>query len=213
MQISTNNSVNFTSTPLHYVNLRKVTNGAEDGFVRAVFTKLNPKDLEGDCLAVDKIKDTWMGTSLRDNFAGAFKFFKAESNHYNAIELVGNNNLGDRIVGLAKSSVELGRMLKLSLLLIKPEMSRINYKRSINHIGELMLGEMFNKAKQLNVSKLELESAEDDFYIKVLEKAGIELTPEKYDSINHKFHIPVEDFDKYINWCQSEYKTNFSATI
>jgi len=167
------NSVNFTSTPIHYVNLKKVTNGVEDGFIKAVFTKLNPNDLEGDCLAIEKIKETWKENDMAEKFAGIFKFFKSDLNFYNALELVGNNNLDERIVSLVKSSIEGGRTLKLSILLSKPELSRENIQRPIKNVGELMLGEIFNKAKQLQVSRLEFESAEDAFYIHVLTRLGL----------------------------------------
>lgn len=214
MQVSNrNNSVNFTSTPIHYVNLKKVTNGIEDGFVKAVFSKLNPNDKEGDCLAIEKIKETWKENDMAEKFAGIFKFFKSDLNFYNALELVGNNNLDERIVSMVKSSVEGGRTLKLSILLSKPELFKENIQRPMKNVGELMLGEIFHKAKQLQVSRLEFESAEDAFYIHVFDKVGIELTGDKYNPVKHKFSLPKEDFDKYLKYIQKEYNTDFSAVI
>lgn len=93
MQISNqSNSLNFTSTPVHSVNLKKLTNGAENGFIKAVYSKLSPEDLN-DSVAINELKATWdVPHKLMDEFSREFNL-SIKSHEYNAIEMIGETPL------------------------------------------------------------------------------------------------------------------------
>ena len=219
MQISNqNNNVNFTSTPIHSVNLKKLTNGAEDGFVKAVFSKLDPNDIN-DSLAIHELKATWdVPYNLMDEFSREFNL-SIKSHEYNAIEMVGEAPLYKRIVGLICSNsysrnneiISTGRVL-----ITKPELSKKSDARSVKGVGEMLLGKAFYQAKLAKSKEFKFDSSATDFYEKTFADAKIRIIKGVnffQEGGNDRFVIGEKDFDKYINWCQQKYQTNFSAKI
>lgn len=213
------NNINFTSTPIHYVNLKKLTNGVEDGFVKAVFSKLNPSDKK-DIDAIIQINQDWDEEYLVSEYCGDFiRNISPDINQYHAIELLENKDLGDKIVGLVKyyfKNYGNKENLHLSWLITNPKAKFISRdeKREIKGVGEILLGETFNKAKEHKALGLEFSYGNDSFYKKTFENAGINIINGKtFNPSDKEFYVETEDFDKYINYCQNKYSTDFSAKI
>lgn len=206
----------FTSTPIHYVKLKKITNGVENGFVKAVFSKLNQAD-EKDRIAIQQVQDIWgkkefIANSCCENF---FKEQSPETQTYNCIELISNAPLGERIIGLAKSlTLDLGKTKIYHLSWLASKLKLDNPERGIKGVGEVLLGEVFNKAKNKKMP-LEFTSSNDSFYFKTFKNAGLDFVEDEelFEMGNGLFTIQKRDFDKYINYCQKKYGTDFSAKI
>ena len=210
MQITNqNNRINFTSTPLHFVNLRN----ADNTFTKAVFSRLGPEDIK----VVEELKDSWaVPHGLMKDFYTDFLRQSAD-NEFHAIELIEEGSLAKKIIGVVFSSIDrYGKenYVNMQSLVTKPELAAANKKRSLKGIGEVLLGEAFNLAKKANASDFSFTSAAYTFYKKTFKDAGIEIRRfQNYDPYNDRYCLHKDTFDKYINYCQDKYKTNFSATI
>lgn len=205
MKISSqNNNINFTSTPIHKVNL---INAKDGSFIPAVFSQLDPDNLL-DISAIKQIQKNWRGPSfLVDQFYNDF-FHSKNVEKYHAIELLNNDPLEKRIIGLTESRIDHSDY-ELSLLFVKPELTQKVGKRKIKNIGELLLGEIFNLAKKANASSLEFLSSNTGFYNKTFERALPGLYKPEDNDMVFSFEIKRKTFDKYIDY----WKKKFGITI
>lgn len=211
IQKQNNNNINFTSIPVHAVNLKKVTNGIENDSVKAIFSRLDiddPKDLD----TLRQLKDTW---DDRDKLVHSmYKHFKMKTpdNDYFAIELPGKDDLSERIVGLAHTLYsQTNKTYELRELITKPCLQYYTDERKIKGIGEALLGEVVKQAKGKNANNVNFVSLAKNFYNKSLERAKVNNF--KLSENSFRYFISKENFDKYIQYCQDEYGDNFSAII
>lgn len=210
MEISSKNNICFKSTPIHTVNLKKVSNGVEDGFVKAVFSKLDPRDPE-DVNAIKKIKETWHDKLATDWICESFeKLNKVDkfALRFHCIELPGNESLDKRIIGLTESFVppdEDFKFYHLSCIASKAENQYGKTERTVKNIGEVMLGSLFNDAKKLKASCFEIISACNGFYEKTFADSKIAFK-EKYCVYN----IQKRSFNKYLKHIQNKFNFKFS---
>lgn len=203
--------INFTSIPIHNINLKKVTNGVEIGSIKAVFSKLDvndPKDSE----ALFEIKELW---DDKDKLVCCmYRHFKIKTpdNEYFTIELPGNNSLSDRIIGLANTFYSAkDKVYNLLNLITKPSMQYYTEERGIKGVGETLLGEIFQKARENNASNLVFGSLANNFYNKSFDNA--KMTNYKIGDSSFRYTISRDNFDKYIKYCQEKYNDNFSTII
>lgn len=214
MRISfTNDKTSFTSTPLHGVN---VYNAKGRFLTSAVFSKLSPTDNK-DIEALKYILENWKGNPLllgmfRDNF----REIPNSLNEFHAIELPGMKNLGEKIVGLTMSyprkDFDNSKIFHLALIVVKPELRAEIKDRGIKNVGEVLLGEMFNLAKKMKASSLELFSQNHGFYVKTFKNACIDISEENeiFSPSDQKFSIDKTLFNKYIEYCKNKFSINFS---
>jgi len=218
MQVSNrNNNVNFTSTPLHYVNLKNLAKDGGGGFVKAVLTRLDPND-KADLAALKEAKKSWkLKHCVGDQFLTEFES-QGMSFGFNAVELVSEEPLVKKIIGLVSTSIDDFdgiSLFSLNTLFTKPSFSKAMRSRKISGVGEIMLGEAIFNAKKSNSFDMSFNSSMSavKFYKTTFEDAGIELTSKKYNPQSCDFRLFPEDFDKYINHVQKKYNMDFSATI
>lgn len=210
MEISCKNNTTFTSTPIHTVNLKKVTNGVEDGFVKAVFSKLDPRDHE-DILAMQKIKENWEDKNATDWICPSFERLDEVdkfSLRFHCIELPGTESLDKRIVGLTESFIPPNEDVKfyhLSCIASKAENQYGKTERIVKNIGEVMLGSLFNDAKKLKASCFEIISVCNGFYENTFGNSKIAFK-EKY----RVFNIQKRSFNKYLKYIQNKFNFDFS---
>lgn len=212
MQIqSQKNNVSFTSTPIHTITLKKLTNGVENGTIKAVFSKLNPFDIK-DIESIEKIKETWSDPEkLIHSFYRHFKEKKSD-NEFFAIELDEKNGLSKTILGLLNTCfLPKDKMYHLLTINTKPNFIKGRKDKEIKGIGEIMLGEAIQQAKQKKVDSFNFISLADNFYDHTFEKAKLKF--HKSENSYAHYIIESEDFDKYIEYCEKKYGNNFSATI
>lgn len=213
MQISNQkNSVNFTSRPIHYVNIRN----ADNKFVKAVFSRLDPK-CGVDKAAIEKLQNSWeVPHELMKDFYAEFSCPK-DGKEFNAIELPGKGPLHKRILGVVYSKTYMlwnKEHMSMPLLITNPEIKYGRESRKLKGIGEIMLGEVFNRAKKMNVPELEFNSEANKFFRKFFRHTKVKIVDGvNFNPYNRFFHISQENFDKCINWCQKKHQTNFSAKI
>lgn len=216
-------NINFTSTPIHNVNLRKVTNGKEDGFISAVFSKLNLGDTE-DKTALWHIQNTWDESEKKSKAVAntICKHFLAKKQErqadYFCLELENKESLGNRIIGLMELQPEKHDskdVLYLSLLTTKPDFIHKKENRTIKGIGEILVGEAINQAKKGNHSRLDIWAEDKGFFARIFEKTKIDL--EKILTRSNRdwdeYEIKREHFQQYLKECEKNYKTNFSEII
>ena len=157
MQISSQkNSPHFSSTPIHRVNL---INAIDGSFIPAVFSKLNPRD-DMDRAAIEEIRKTWKGVSfsLMNSFTDGFTKDVQKTEQYNAIELIGEDKLSKKIVGITKyfhdknpcALSSENKKLYLNVLITNPEASHGAPNRKVKNVGEVLFGEIVKYAKKLN---------------------------------------------------------------
>lgn len=207
---SQNNTINFTSTPLHKVNL---INAIDGSFIPAVFSRLNPNN-PLDTKAIAQIKKDWAQKSiLIDAFYSDF-IHSNNIEKYHAIELVNNDSLEKRIVGLTASQQKDSEYI-LKLLIVKPEFCKKNPKRQIKNIGEILLGEMFYQAEKSKANSLNFLSTNPKFYNTIFSSSL------KDSYVPHKTNIipmikPLsflrftkEEIERHVNY----WKKKFGITI
>lgn len=217
MQIlNQNNNIKFTSTPLYHVNLKRVGNNA-DGFERAIISKLNPYDKIDDS-AIKNIRNHLIHNEMYErqhcvgtDFCEEFEDHFLDMANFNAIELINNEELSKKIIGLVSFYKNLSGKMRLKLLFTMPNCQNANQKRKIKGIGEIALGNVFNQAKELNAKEITIDSSNSavKFYEKTFKKAGINPKLQKGQS----FIIKNNDFEKYLNYIKNEYKIDFSQKI
>jgi hypothetical protein len=205
--------VNFKSTPLHHVNIRKVENGATVGFEKMMFSKLDNGD-STDRVAVKFIGQNWVGApyaKLFDEWFNEKPLTKSiEPRHY-AVELLDKGkDLAEKIQGLLRVKIENyshGKNLDVSLIQSHPDLLYTSKykKRSLAGFGEVMLGECFKIAKKENAGTLVISSTNDEFYDKTFERAKIKIWNTSINS-GGVFRIEKSEFDKYINYVNEKYK-------
>ena len=206
------NNVNFTSRPIHCVNIRD----ADNKLVKVVFSKLDPK-CGVDKAAIKKLQNSWeVPHELMKDFYAEFSCPK-DGKEFNAIELPGIGPLHKKILGVVYSKTYMlhnQERMSMPLLITNPDLKHENGLRKLKGIGEIMLGEVFNRAKKTKAPELEFNSEANKFFRKFFSRAKVKITDDvNYNPYNSFFHIGQEDFDKCIDWCQKKHKTNFSATI
>ena len=215
MQISNqNNSVNFTSKPLHFVNLKKLTNGAEDGFIKAVVSELDATD-KIDTDAIEKLNVAWNNRSgLVHWFCQDFLAKANASAQYFVIEKPGSTNLVDKIVGLLqiypqKNFVTKRDNLILSTLATKSEFSSKNTERGMKNIGEALLGETFNSAKEKNIADVKIYATKSNcgFYSNFFKNAGLSEAEFGNPTEENLYTLVIKEknFDKCIKYYQNKF--------
>lgn len=206
---------NFTSVPISCVNLRKLENGVEAGVENAVFSVLNPHDVM-DRQAIQEIWKNWMHCSplfnqiCREFLNPNIKNF----DNYNVIELLGKNKLSERIVGIARSTVDNASgqsRFHLGSLVVKPELIAQSKERKLKGVGEVLLASLFKQAEKIKSSCFEFYSANDNFYYKIFKNAGMkfENTGDEYTLLDALTVVDNPDFNKYTNYCQKKYDFKF----
>lgn len=214
MKINNQNNISFTSTPLHKVN---IINSKTGELVPAVFSKLNPAD-KIDQKAIEEIKQNWIETPshLMDLFADGFTKYAKKTEQYGAIELINENALSKKIVGITKffqdkSSFVItpDNTVYLNVLVTNPAFSSEHKNtREFKNIGEVLFGEVFRYAKKIKSDCINFLSDEDEFYFKTLEDAGINArdNEDMFYLNSHEFTINSSYFDKYIDYWKNKFK-------
>lgn len=198
----------FGSQSLHFVNIKRVTAGVEDGFVKAVFSKLDPNSAE-DIEAIIKIKDTWKEklahTWIGENFLNLEKLKKTPL-EFHCIELINEKSLGERIIGLSEILIpEEKQTCHLRCIVSKAENQFDNKNRQLKNIGEMLLGAVINDAQKKHATSLDIFSILDAFYDKTFLKSGI-----NFEKVYSNFKINSEEFGKYIAYIEKKFKMSFS---
>lgn len=204
------NDINFKSTPVHMVNVRNAKTGE---LIPAIFSKLNPYDYH-DVKAIKKIEQDWANCWLIPDFCD--RFFKGRDDSFCAIELISQKALAQKIIGLTSYSSDSFGLYKL---MTKPALSDKNKEtRKIKNIGEVLLGAIFNQFKIRESNIIGFSSFEDasGFYTKIFDKAnisGIWMDSERCNDghIRTRFTLTKEQYEKYIDYWQNEYKIKISA--
>jgi len=225
MKVSSNQNqfhkkqVSFKSKPLHYVNLKKFTNNVDDGFIKAVFSELNPSN-SVDKEAIKEIRESWKDNSTAGDFCDYFicdshikhpsSFAIKNPTKYFCIELINKNPLGQRIIGVLKTfpDLKIPDYYYLSRIATKNEFRYGDSERSIKNIGEILLGESFNETKKRNFSGLTFTSLCDEFFETSFNNAGIDFKNRWGD-----FTIEKGELNKYLEYIQKKFNINFSQKI
>lgn len=212
------NNITFGSTPLHRVN---ILNAVDGQLIPAVFSRLNPRD-KTDQIAIKEIQNFWKGADkfIMDIFTNGFDKDAIKTQKYNAIELIGDESLSKKIIGLInffskEDSISLSstpKELCLNALIVKPEFAHKSTGRGIKNIGEVLFGEIFKQSKKAKADYLNFLSEDDEFYFRTLGKAGINARDNKeiFYPNNHEFTLDKKYFDKYLDYWKNKFKINVS---
>lgn len=199
-----NNNINFKSTPIHKIKLFKVSNEKVCGTVDAVISKLNSSDYYD----IEKIKNNW-DSDLIDSFTYNFGVnCKVKNNNFYAIELINQEPLSKKIVGLMydETKVNDDEYLKLNYILTHPQFNKKVKNRELKGIGEILFYKAFSDAKITKANKLDFVSINNGFYNNTFNNAKIGFTDKnKYYPLKHKYSIDKSSFDKYLNYCKEKY--------
>lgn len=206
-----NTNVNFTSTPLHKVNIVSAKDGK---LIPAIFSELKPYGRNNDRTTIKEIAKTWKSVPflLTNIFSTNFCSKMDLGNNFYAVETLGEEPLAKRIVGLMQTLTEKDTpplnldKFDLELLIVKPDFAHTTKDRQFKNIGELLFGEAFNQAKKSNSDYIKFYSTEDDFYSKILKKATIDSSNNE-----HRFTIDKPNFDKYIDYWKTKFKIDLNA--
>lgn len=226
------NSVNFGSTPLHQVNLRK---GDGSGFVRAVVSELDPK-CEEDFLALSQVAKDWNAgffvgkilnffeacrgslTSHQNNPELQDWIVKNNPQTYYAVELLHEAPLHEKIAGLLMATFKRNtlhncRNLDLSLLQVRPDIMYQdgvdNSARRIKGVGEVLVGQVFRHAKESAAPSITITSSNDYFYYETFKKSGVEMIDDRLYDYTAPFTIKSGEFDKYLGYTEQKYQIKF----
>ena len=220
------NSPTFKSRPICPLNLKKTT-GIGD-FLSVVFSKLDPGDAE-DVLAIKRIQNTWKDfstiTCICPSFLKMAEIFKDKSSFvYHCIEIPrakstllkraeisfdDEQDLSQRAVSLITSGFDPEtRKFTLYYVATKDEYQFENEWRPLKNIGEVAMGAVINEAKKAGASSFCFKAAQDGFYEKIFERAGI-----LFDKNNHDFTVAQAQFDKYIKYIQQKFCIDFSKQL
>lgn len=217
--VSQNNNINFTSIPIHRVNIR---NAKTNELVPAIFSKLNPAE-EIDRAAINEIKKNWkeVDTLLMESLTDGFTQYAPKTEKYYSIELNNDKTLSKKIVGIAKFFQEKNlcinstdnKKLYLNNLIISPELSYNSEHRNLKNVGEVLFGGIVKYTKKTKFDSLNFFSEADDFYFKTLEHAGIKIRDNEdiFHLNSHEFTIDKKYFDQILNYWSKTFKINFSA--
>jgi len=223
MQVSNqNNRINFTSAPLHSVNLKKITNRADDGISKAIISKLNPND-KLDEAAIRDVNKTWhyLSNHIHCLYVDFSKNFDP-STEYFAVETQEPKNLANKIIGLMqvctqKSFITKRENLVLSTLATKPDFMHGNESRSLKNVGEALFGDTFSMAKEKNTANIKFFATKNNykFYSDSLTKAGLNESEFGNPSSEnlYEFIINEKSFDRCINYYQNKFCPKPSALI
>lgn len=209
MQINNQNTLSFTSIPIHKVNVRNSKTGE---LIPAVFSKLD-RNSETDIKAMAIIHRNWSCPTAKEI---CFYFLETHfPDDFWAIELAGDKNLSKKIVGLVQTNIEQGsKIFDLKYLSTKPSLSnKSKEKRIVKNIGEVLVGSIVNQAKHKDADYIHIASLIKaiPFYEKIIKNAGIKPENCHLTKMQRVFFIEKKDFNKYLNHLADEYKINFSA--
>lgn len=206
------NNTPFTSQPLYNVNLIKLKDGKEIGFADAILSKLSPTDIE-DCKAIEIIKDIWgQKSALAKQFCESFLAKPPETDEFYVLERKGE------IIGLSQTSFldfVSQKFLRGSRLVVHPDFRKeSNSKRELKGIGEILYGNAFKRAKELEVTDFDFYSANDSYHKKTFENAQVQCRIEGHpEKQNKHFLVSPDYFQNYLDYCKRIYKTDFSKKI
>lgn len=211
--LNQNNNIAFKSVPIHHVNVRNAKTGE---LIPAMFSKLIPSDPK-DYEAISRLSESWEKDSF-EIFETFCKHFLGKHHaqptdkQYRCIELLGNEKLDERIIGISETKTEKFGNLHGAFLFVKPELNATNPKRTIKGIGEVLNAEVFDLAKKLKAPFIDFQSSDDVFYRATFKPMGV-IAHEKSDGISDLtlFVIDEKEFDKYLNYMSDKYKIDFSA--
>lgn len=200
-----NKHITFTSRPIHYLNLTRVKNGLEKGFVKVCFSKL---DLKKDKEAIEILKKSSVNQNLHfqcccTNFLNP----KPAREKYYAIELIGNETLDKRIVGLAECYHKKNSQLEVSLLATKSEFLKENPSRTLKNIGISLLSSIFQIAKKTKSTEVKIPSGNDEFYSNVYDTSQTKYTKDKG---LHIFYVANDQFDNFISFYNKTLSLDFN---
>jgi len=204
-----NNNINFTSTPLHQIKIPDI-NGV---LIKAFISKINPKD-KLDLQAIKKIEKEWPPEFIKDEICEHFIRDSKKNSilKYYCIELDKQGPLKDKIISLASSFTNHnffneGKLdYYLSLIKTKEDFDSLTTDRKIKNIGKIMLGKIFQDAKQENCLSLSFFAYKTSklFYEKIFNKIGISFYEKDGD-----FTIKRKEFDKYIKYVKKKFNIIF----
>ena len=212
MNSISNYNVNFTSTPIKPVRLKRI---GCDSHVYCVLSKLDP-DCEEDKNAVKIIKENWSKKFQEDynttdcilkGFSSDFsKTFHQKNSSFYAIEIPEKEKLEHKIVGLMELEKEkflFRKTMNLRFLVTHPDFANQNPNRHIKGIGETLFTEAVKITKAVKASALKFFSSNNVFYFTVLKKANIDdyaVCPKRklYDNYGH-FTLKKKHINEYLN--------------
>ncbi|MDD3437768.1 MAG: hypothetical protein PHC64_11515 [Candidatus Gastranaerophilales bacterium] len=204
------NNINFTSVPICHVNL-PTPEGCKT--VKATVSMLIPGNAE-DTKAVREIGDSW-----NETLAGYVRDLFVQNSYYDqsyqALELSGQGDLADRIVGL--SSYQnlydgFNNEIYLSYLVAKPELSAKTETRGIKNIGEALLGAVFSAAQKMKAYRVSFQSENNGFYAKTFSMIGLDI-PELKRKKSPKIQICGCNIDEYVEYWQEKFGVDFMEMI
>lgn len=196
-------NIQFTSTPIHYLDLIKMENGIEKGIVKAAFSKL---DLKKDKATMEALKKASSKENLHfqlccNNFLNP----NPAKEKYYAIELVGNESLDKRILGLAECYQGKNGQLEVSLLAAKSECMKNNPQRTFKNTGVALLSAIYKIAKKTKAVEVKIPSGNDKFYSNIYDNS---CTKYYLDRVLHCFYVANNQFDNFISFCNKNFSLN-----
>lgn len=207
--INQKNNIKFTSRPIHYANLKKIGARASEKFEKVIISELEKHDIS----EIDKIifhlkqKEATPGENRVGNyFCEEFCAKSADNINFNAIELINDKSLSKKILGAVSFFKNFENKIELTYLFTMPQVRSTNVKRKLKGVGEIALGRVFEYAKRTGASEIYINSANDDFYLGVLNKLGIKPI---YQQQFQLLRIKAKDFNTYLDYIKKEYHTDF----
>lgn len=203
-----NNKINFTSTPLHAVNMEKINQKLQTGVDKVIISRLNPVD-DVDRAAIAKIKNKWEDKKdvLKD-FCNNFENIHCRNEEFFALEHVNDKPLAERLIGVANSHA-IDDEYHLSYLFVNPKLQKQNF-------GKILLTFVLNQVKKKNLEGFTVYSTNNPFYLKVFRQAKIifnkgESTYEKMSpQCGTDFWVKGDDCKKCLDQMKKKYGIEFS---
>lgn len=102
------------------------------------------------------------------------------------------------------------KRLYLNNLYVTDNFATRNDSRQVKGVGESLLAQAINLAKNIKANALAFQSIDDNFYIHSFNSANLENTKSPNFSV---FHVHDTEYNKYLDYCGSKYESNFSKDI
>jgi len=205
---SQNNNINFTSTPLHTVNMEKINQKLQTGVDKVIISRLNPTD-DIDRAAIAKIKNEWEDKKdvLKD-FCGSFERSYSQDETFFALEHANDNPLSERLIGVSNSH-SVDEEHHLAYLFVNPKLQKQNF-------GKILLTFVLSQVKKQNLEEFTVHSTNNPFYLKVFKQAKIIFNKgesgykKNPPPLGTDFWVEREDCEKYLDHMKKKYGIEFS---
>lgn len=216
--LNQNKNINFTSIPVNEVKVLSSKGAYILSPQCAIVSKLSQTCAE-DINAIKKINRTWaQHSSIAYTFCRFFlnKSEKTMQSEYYALEIPQKGRPFTKIIGLFSTSKGNSGELKLDYIVTEPDFQYKNFKRNIKGVGEVMLGEVFNIAKEKHANLLNIFSTKVNFFDTTFKNASIQrfddMDTSSFNITSRFYHLKSKSFDKYIKYIEQKYNFKFPST-